>query len=107
MPAHFNIFHPCKQASPADECLYIWENLHPPTEISVDSSEIPLTGFTYFGFSSWCRKAKMAEIADGGKLIFILFTRLFKYSVFDLVEEVWNIYSEGWQIFFFSFIFFI
>ena len=36
----------------------------------------------------------MAEVpvpVDRGKLIFILFARLFKYSVFDLVKEVRNI----------------
>ena len=38
----------------------------------------------------------MAEIAvDGGKLIYILFARLFKYFVFDLVEEVQNNYIKS------------
>ena len=41
-PVHFNIFHPGKLASPADECLHR-EIFIPPTEISLDWSEIPPT----------------------------------------------------------------
>ena len=41
--AHFNIFHPGKRASPADECLH-GEIFIPPTEIWLESSEIPPTG---------------------------------------------------------------